>query len=722
MVCEQNKLRISLYLDGELPQEEAEALRAHLESCEGCTAYMAELQTAVKALKQLPQIEVSRSFDKRLGARLRRDSMLRLAPSITVHMWYRRVLAAAVAVVVLAVGVLIISFATRRHGVEIAPRGDDTPVTRRTPETKTPKVRLPRKEESEEAKQSDEVRPHGPEPVKPVEVAQEPGEHVRKDVPEKHREPKPEDVAQEPRKSGPPSDTVTQQPEAVPPQKLVKDEPVQEPPDEKLLAEIEALEKEFSRLLKESNLEKQLTLVRDLGLSSNKHSHKVLKKILTSKSKKVQPSVRREALSALAEIGTKDAVGVMLCVVEASDWEVRDAVPEAMSRIRRPETVKWLAAEVLATSQSPQVRKIVAEALGRVGQEVPQQPLAEALGKEKETRVRIAICETLGIVGDSESEDALIDALRDKSWLVRETALRALARVGTMKCTSEVIRLLNDKSPLVKEAAAIALSKTPDVRALEPLVKLLKHKDIRLHGAVLTALWRISGKEFMKESQWRAWLKETGPFPETNLNPEAAPPAPSSFFKVPLWTNSVVYLVDEETVGRRGFGKFREVKRLIKESVSQLPKETRFNVIFFGTGTRSLSYKSLLRADRRTKTRAAEWLDKLQPIYISRIDFYGLLTAVLKMRPDDIILVTDNVPNAGHYVYPPKVVHEITEKNLYQKTRIHSFGFYTVPNKEMVGNPFPVGRTVDFLRDLSARNYGQFKYRWFRTSRSDNGR
>jgi len=355
----------------------------------------------------------------------------------------------------------------------------------------------------------------------------------------------------------------------------------------------------------------------------------------------------------------------------------------------------------------------VAEALGRVDVDIPQKLLAKALANETEKRVRIAICDTLGRVGDSESEEALISALSDRSWLVREAALRALARVGTMKCTSGVIKLLDDPSHLVKEAAAIALSKNPDIRGLEPLIRHTRHKDLRLRGAILTSLWRITGQTFLKESEWKAWFKETGPYPETNLNPNATPPAPSSFLDIPLWTNSVVYLVDEETMSGESRDKLAEAKRLIRESISRLPTDTRINVIFFSTGMRSFSYRGLVRVDPAVKLKVAEWLDRLQPIQVSGSDFHGTLLRVLKTRPDDVILISDNAPNAGRYVYPPKVVNEITESNLYQKTRIHSVGFYTTLKQKIDKKAYPVGSTVDFLRELSMRNYGEFRYRWF---------
>jgi hypothetical protein len=97
----------------------------------------------------------------------------------------------------------------------------------------------------------------------------------------------------------------------------------------------------------------------------------------------------------------------------------------------------------------------------------------------------------------------------------------------------------------------------------------------------------------------------------------------------------------------------------------------------------------------------------------TKTNFYHALTTVLRSKPDDLIVISDGVPTEGRYVYPSKLVRVIADQNLQGKTRIHAVGFYTVPSTEGTGNPVPVGPSVDFLRDLSKRNYGEFRHRLF---------
>jgi hypothetical protein len=276
--------------------------------------------------------------------------------------------------------------------------------------------------------------------------------------------------------------------------------------------------------------------------------------------------------------------------------------------------------------------------------------------------------------------------------------------------------VLNDAQPLVQEAAAMALSENPDVRAVEPLIRLYKshktHADLRLRGAVLTALWRITGERFVKDSDWNSWFKEVGPYPETNPDPTAIPGAPSSFLDIPLWTKSVVYLVDASGSMRED-GKLEEAKSLIKQSIIGLPKETRFNVVLFSSSLRGFSRTSFPRADKTNKARALQWLDKVLLPQEMKTNFYHALTTVLRGKPDDVVVISDGVPTEGRYVYPSKLVRVIADQNLQGKTRIHAVGFYTVQPIEGTANPVPVGPSVDFLRDLSKRNYGEFRHRLF---------
>ena len=54
--------RLSAYMDGELAQRDARSVQTHLESCESCRRQMAGLRVASAAMREMPDVDVPRSF------------------------------------------------------------------------------------------------------------------------------------------------------------------------------------------------------------------------------------------------------------------------------------------------------------------------------------------------------------------------------------------------------------------------------------------------------------------------------------------------------------------------------------------------------------------------------------------------------------------------------------------------------------------------------------
>ena|SRR5436190_7881946 len=80
--CENAGQWISVRLDGELTELEAAALDRHLERCERCNAYAAELGSMTHLLRAAPLVEPRRtlvSFPERRGRKVARRALLGLA-------------------------------------------------------------------------------------------------------------------------------------------------------------------------------------------------------------------------------------------------------------------------------------------------------------------------------------------------------------------------------------------------------------------------------------------------------------------------------------------------------------------------------------------------------------------------------------------------------------------------------------------------------------------
>jgi len=70
--------------------------------------------------------------------------------------------------------------------------------------------------------------------------------------------------------------------------------------------------------------------------------------------------------------------------------------------------------------------------------------------------------------------DFLLECLKDKSWVVRREAIRALGRFEDERIIDSLIEALKDRHWNVRENAAIALGNLGDNRAIEPLRELLR--------------------------------------------------------------------------------------------------------------------------------------------------------------------------------------------------------------------------------------------------------
>ena len=71
--------RLVLYIGGELPPDEAAAVRAHLDGCERCASAARELAEIDGLLRAMPPVAVPASFAERVHARLLLSSAARVA-------------------------------------------------------------------------------------------------------------------------------------------------------------------------------------------------------------------------------------------------------------------------------------------------------------------------------------------------------------------------------------------------------------------------------------------------------------------------------------------------------------------------------------------------------------------------------------------------------------------------------------------------------------------
>jgi HEAT repeat protein len=136
--------------------------------------------------------------------------------------------------------------------------------------------------------------------------------------------------------------------------------------------------------------------------------------------------VRWWAARALAEVGTDDAVSLLVRALDDADPDVRACAALALGQIGNGTAAPELALRL--ADESAFVASIAADALSMIGQ-----PAVEALAgslTEENPHVRLLAVRALGRIGSQSAIGPLFGLLEDPSYLVRHYAREALDALG----------------------------------------------------------------------------------------------------------------------------------------------------------------------------------------------------------------------------------------------------------------------------------------------------
>lgn len=129
-------------------------------------------------------------------------------------------------------------------------------------------------------------------------------------------------------------------------------------------------------------------------------------------------------------------------------------------------------------TESWQVRRHAARALGQIGDTRAVKPLISSLLRDRRREVRKAAARSLGQLRDARAAEPLISALRDRVLAVREAAIAALAGMGDSRVVPQLVDALNNRAMWrAYPAAARALMEiarrdpVPELRAALPILQ-----------------------------------------------------------------------------------------------------------------------------------------------------------------------------------------------------------------------------------------------------------
>jgi len=240
-------------------------------------------------------------------------------------------------------------------------------------------------------------------------------------------------------------------------------------------------------------------------------------------------SVRRAAVLALGEIRDPRALEPLLVAFKHEDWNVREAIMEALNKIdlNWKKSKSWKAvilsfAETL-NDKDKESRISAAQALGKVGDMQAMESLLAALTDENNDVVRATIMDAISKIDPNWTKSdraksvvptlvaALIDESRD---IVRTSIMKALNKIdpnwekseGAKATIPSFISALNAKGSTVRAAAIETLEKIDPnwtksetaLSAVPTLAAALWDKDSEIQKTARVMLERIASKEALE--------------------------------------------------------------------------------------------------------------------------------------------------------------------------------------------------------------------------------
>lgn len=205
-----------------------------------------------------------------------------------------------------------------------------------------------------------------------------------------------------------------------------------------------------------------------------------------------EPFVQRAALRGLRELRYAGAFDPALAALNASDATVR---LEAVSVLGWLKDGRALAPLTQLAAQDPDadVRRAAIGALGvaTAASDATVAALLSAL-RDAAWQVREEAATTLGKLRAQAARDALIAALDDDYWQVRLQAVRALGKLRDTAASAAVAALLTHSISNLRKEAALSLGELGDVQSLPALEAASADADPEVRKAVRIALTQIA--------------------------------------------------------------------------------------------------------------------------------------------------------------------------------------------------------------------------------------
>ena len=141
--------------------------------------------------------------------------------------------------------------------------------------------------------------------------------------------------------------------------------------------------------------------------------------------------------------------------------------------------------KALGYQKDPNVRRLAARALGKIGDPAAVEPLVTSLG-DQDWSMRQTAAMALGEIGNARAVGPISAALGDGG--TRWFAVTSLGEIGDPAAVGPILATLDDSDEDVRKAAVRSLGNFRDARVVEPLVAVLRGTDRDLRTEAIKAL------------------------------------------------------------------------------------------------------------------------------------------------------------------------------------------------------------------------------------------
>lgn len=367
----------------------------------------------------------------------------------------------------------------------------------------------------------------------------------------------------------------------------------------------------------------------------------------------------------------------------------------------------------LMRDRSPAVVYVAARAIGERGDAsaIPSlQRLLSAPGGERRLEALHAIhgLQKENAAAKAEWESQLLEFVDTPDRAVRTTALDFLADLESEKGLAIALAELDDRSWPVRAAAYNYCKRVRSLASVAPLIQRVDAEDGRLKEDVLDTLQSLTARRYPDTERWHKWWSQVSDSFELVPADALAKKKPAegkaehktvTYYDIPLVSHRVSFVVDtsgsmDAKIGTdRKRSRLDEAKRQLRRVVSEIPRTTQFNVVFFSSRARQV-FKVITNATEASRKSALETVEGLKAGGGTNI-FEALERAFDDQDIDTVYLLSDGYPSAGKIQDASALADEVARWNRTRQVRIHCIA---------------IGSNSAFLRRLAEESGGTYAH------------